>query len=577
MQILEKIKNKISLAINETIENAEIQVRDLNYPVERKMGDLSLACFSLAKILSQNPADIARDLAEKLKSRKAEINCSVVEAVGPYLNFRLDHETLISETLENILKQKEKYGQSDILAGKRIMVEYAHPNPFKAFHIGHLRNAILGRTICDLLESQGAEVIRVNYQGDVGMHIAKCLWSLSKINPEDYPESIDDKIKLITRSYAEGASAFKEDEVAQAEIREINKKIYSREDAKINKLWELGKKWSLDKFHVIFARLGVRFEREYMESETLELAQDKIKEGIRKGVFKESEGAIILPGEKHGVDTRVFLSSEKLPTYEGKEMGLAFMEFSDFGEIDLCIHNVAVEQISFFKTTFKAQELLDPELFRGKQYHHAYEFVGLKKGKMSSRSGNVVLGEEILDLACEKIYKKICEREELEKKDLENLAEKIGVSAVQYSFLQISPKKYLAFDMEASISFEGNSAPYLQYTYVRIKSILEKANFDVQNAKIQTQNLSQDLEYEIILKLAKYGEVVRDAARDYDPSELCKYLFELAQIFNDYYHKHSILKVEQDIQEARLILLECVRQVLENGFGILGIQIVEKM
>ena len=574
MVLIKELKKQIIKLINQEIKS-DLSSDDLVYPPKNISGDISFPCFSLSKILQDNPNSIANDLSKKLLNRE-EIKNSFekIEVAGPYINFFFKKEKIIQNTLEKIQEKKKKFGTNKKLESKRIMVEYAHPNPFKAFHIGHLRGTILGGAICSLLESQGAEVIRVNYQGDVGMHIAKCLWALMQIDKKDYPENIDEKIKLITKSYAKGATAFKDNEKIQKEIREINKKIYSRVDEEVNQIWDLGKKWSMDKFHKIFDRLGVWFEREYMESEVLDLAQQKIEEGIKKGVFVESKGAIVLPGEKHDVDTRVFLNSEKLPTYEGKEMGLCYMEFSDFGKIDLCIHNVAVEQISFFRTTFKAQELLDPEIFKGKQHHNVYEFVGLKKGKMSSRTGDVILCEDILNEAVLKIKDLIKDRD-LNQKD--ELAEKIGIGSVKYSFLKISPKKYLAFDLDESVNFEGDSAPYIQYSYTRIKSILDRNKFSFEVQKIDAKKLSEKIEYDLVLKLSKYEEILEIATKNYDPSELCKYCFELAKQFNDYYHQVNISNAEFSIKEQRLILIYSISIVIENIFSLLGIDLVSEM
>jgi len=564
--ILKKIKQKIL---------TQIKIKDINiftYPPNPEMGDLSLPCFDLAKKEKKNPAEVAEDLKNKIKIDSEII--SEIKVIGPYVNFFINKKYLAKKVLENISKEKEKYGSNQNLAGKRIMVEFAHPNPFKAFHIGHLRNLILGESIVRILEAQGAEIIRVNYQGDVGMHIAKCLWAFQKIDSANYPKSSDEKVALIGKCYVDGASAF-EDEEIKKEITIINKKIYSKEDEKINQLWNLGKKWSLEKFHEIYKRVYSWFEREYMESEVIEDCLKYIQKAQDKKILEKSQGAIIFNGDKYGLDTRVFLNSEGLPTYDGKELGLAYKEFADFGKIDLCIHNVAVEQISFFKVNFKVQELLDKEKFKNKQYHNAYEFVGLKLGKMSSRKGDVVLGNDIFNQANEKIKEKMLEVKKITNK--KEIIEKIAIGAVKYSFLNISSKKYLAFDLDESVSFSGNSGPYLQYTYARINSIFRKSEIENQISDINFENLSEDKEFALILQLAKFEEIVEKAGENYEPSEIAKYLFELTQIFNDYYHSVSVLKVEEDIKNARLFLLQGVKQVIANGLNLLGIKTVEEM
>ncbi len=572
MYTLGKIKNEIVKKVNKALGKEKIQASDLVYPPDFEMGDLSLPVFELSKKLKAKPNEIVEKLVGKIKIDKF---ISKVKAIGPYLNFTINKEYLTREILGEIGKLKNKYGGSRELKGKKIMVEFAHPNPFKSFHIGHLRNILLGESIVRILEAHGAKIIRTNYQGDVGMHIAKCLWAFQKVKPSAYPKTADKKAALLGKCYSQGAKAFEAKAKAKKEIIEINKKIYTREDKKIIKLWELGKRWSLEKFYEIYQRVDTVFDREYMESEVMADGVKYVKQALKKEILKKSDGAVVFVGKKYGLDTRVFLNSAGLPTYEGKELGLAHKEFTDFGKIDFNIHIVAIEQKSFFKVTFKVEELLNEKMFKSKQYHHAYEFVGLKKGKMSSRKGEVVLGNNILNEANERIAKIIKDRKEIKNK--QELAEIVGVGAVKYGFLKISPFKYLAFDIEASVNFSGDSGPYLQYTYARIQSIMRKSQ--ISNLKLQITNykLEHEKEYQLVLKLAKYPEVVLKAGENYDPSEIAKYLFELAQEFNDYYHSLPVLKAEKEVREARLALITAVSQVLKNGLDLLGIKAVDMM
>lgn len=573
MYTLDKIKEHVVDLINKSLEQDIIQMSDLSYPPNSEMGDLSLACFNAGKELKKSPADLASELFKNIEPDKI---IAGVKSMGPYLNFSLNKEFLFENTLGNINELQDDYGKNQSLKGQKIVIEFAQPNPFKSFHIGHLRGTILGESLCRLFESQGAEVVRVNYQGDVGMHIAKCLWSFREVDKNEYPDSPDEKVALLGKCYAVGAKAFEEDKVAKVMIKQINKLIYTGEDKEIKELWELGKKWSMEKFHEIFNRLGTSFQREYMESEVMEDGMKYVQEAIDKNILEESEGAIIFNGKKYNLDTRVFLNSEGLPTYEGKELGLAFKEFTDFGEIDLCIHNVATEQISFFKVTFKVQELLNSELFKGKQYHNAYEFVGLKSGKMSSRKGDVVLGNDILNEAVEKVYSLVEEKGNAD--DIEETSEKVGVGAVKFGFLKISPFKYLAFDMDESVSFEGDSGPYIQYTYVRIQSILKKAGkLDLVFTNSFSDNLTEDKELQIVKKLAKYPEILKEAHRTYDPSEVAKYLFELSKFFNDYYHSIPVIGADDNLKLARIVLVRSIGQVIKNGLEVLSIETVDKM
>ncbi|MFA5248275.1 MAG: arginine--tRNA ligase [Patescibacteria group bacterium] len=565
-----KIKNGIAANLSKIL-NKEVFAKELVLTPNQEMGDLGWPIFALAKELGRNPAELAKEIAKKYPTE----NNIKAKATGPYLNFVINKKYLAKNIIKEIEEQKEKYGHNENLKNKKIMVEFAHPNPFKSFHIGHLRNILLGESIVRVLEAQGAKVIRTNYQGDIGMHIAKCLWSFQKIDSKDYPTTTDLKVALLGKCYAEGSQAFENIPEAQAEIKEINKKIYSGEDEKIKNLWTLGKNWSLEKFHEIYQRVYSHFDCEYMESEMITDCREYIKQAEVKGILEKSDGAIVFKGEKHGLETRVFLNSEGLPTYEGKELALAYREFSDFGKIDLCIHNVAVEQKSFFAATFKVEELLDEKRFKGKQYHNAYEFVGLKKGKMSSRLGNVILGNDILNEAKENIKKIIAEKNNSLGDDK---IEIIAVAAVKYAFLKISAFKYLAFDMEESINLSGNSGPYILYTYARIQSIFKKIiNHKTLIINTDFEKLSDTREFSLIKKLAIYSEIIEAATKNYDPSEIAKYIYELAQMLNDYYHAIPILQADEETKNARLALLNSISQVIKNGLGLLGIEVVEEM
>ena len=572
----------------------------LDHPRDETHGDyFTNIAFQVAGDVAMPPMTVAQSLSEALTGSPAAASVvGNVEVAKPgFVNIFLKQEVLTGE-LAAIIKDPENYGKSGILAGKRIMFEYAHPNPFKAFHIGHLRNIILGESLIRLLEANGAEVIRVNYQGDVGMHIAKCLWALKSIDPVSYPKDATARVALIADCYVKGAAAYEVDEAAKREIEAVNKLIYSRTDERVNELWELGKGWSLDKFHEIYQRVYATFVREYMESETLPFIDAEVQRGIAMGVLTKSKGALIFDGAPYGIDTRVYMTGEGLPTYESKQLGLVpNMEFKDFGNIDLLIFNVAVEQISYFKSTIKAIELIHPEL-ADRQYHNPYEFVGLKKGKMSSRKGNIVLGEVILNEAAANIRKILEKRGEipdtdkrgdLSESEIAELAEVIGVGAIKYSFLNVSPFSYLAFDMKTSLNFEGNSGPYLQYTFARANRIVSDGreaglyedlakDAEKLSAEKLAQLLKDEQEVALLRQLYKFPEVIIEATKHLSPNILCAYLFDLAQRFNLFYKHNPVLKEkDQDLRTARIVLTQAVATIVKRGLDLLGIKTVERM
>ncbi len=570
------LKKQISALLKEATEALGIIIPEdkitLSFPQHKQFGDLSTNLpLTIAKDVNQNPQELAQKIVANITDgQKKKLQIEKIDIVAPgFINF-----TIATEYYTDLLSTKfteDTFGTGDNLAGKRIMMEYAHPNPFKSFHIGHLRNIILGESLIRLLENQGAEVIRVNYQGDVGMHIAKCLWSFMKVDPSLYPQASDEKVALLGKCYAEGATAFEENEESKKEIKEVNKNIYTKEDPKTIELWNLGKQWSMEKLHEIYKRVGSHFVKEYMETEVTDLGLEKVQIALDKGILKKSDGAIIFDGAEYGLDTRVFLSSEGLPTYEGKELGIAYREFTDFGKIDLCIHNVAVEQISFFKVTFKVEELLDETLFKGKQYHNAYEFVGLKKGKMSSRKGDVILGNDILNEARDRIRAKIKD-ESTEHKD--QIAETLGVGSIKYSFLKISPKTYLAFDIDESVNTEGDSAPYIMYAYTRAQGILNQVK-KTGNNKLEAKEISEIM---LVKHIAKFPLITLQATNEYAPHSLAAYLYDLAQLFSRFYTECPVLSIKDSaIKESRIGLTAATAQVLKKGLYLLGIETIDKM
>lgn len=569
-------KTSIKYELKSIIANAlklnpdEVELNQNN--PEDGRGDYSC---SIALAIAQKNNEKSIDVANKFLAQiQANELIEKVEVAGSgFLNFFINKERIASDFID----AKEIHKP---LAGKKIMLEFAHPNPFKAFHIGHLRNIILGESLVRILEKIGADVIRTNYQGDVGMHIAKCLWAFKEVPESDYPQDVTERVQLIAKCYTKGAKAF-DDPVIQEEIKEINKKIYTKEDETINKLWDLGKKWSLDKFHQIYEIVDSHFDREYMESETLPFIEAEMKKAIESGILTKSEGAIIFDGSKYGIETRVYQNSRGLPTYEGKQLGLVIpMEMKDFGKLDLLLFNVAVEQISFFKSTIKVIELMYPE-FAGRQYHNAYEFVGLKSGKMSSRTGNVVLGEDIINEAIKRISKIVNEREAMKDDDKAETSQIVGVGAIKYSFLNISPTSYLAFDLEKSLSFEGNSGPYIQYTYTRANKIVKDSKIKLEEIK-QDKNFittnASDEEVKLIKKILQFQTVITDSAKHLSPNILTTYLFELSQQFNTYYKFNSILKAENDeLIKFRVSLTANILKIISEGLRLLGIKVPSSM
>lgn len=573
------MESTIIQLLKKVIDTEHYDKIQVSYPLRFEYGDFSTnIALRLEKAYKKPASAIAADLCEKLSKMKHK-DIVRIEVVEPgYINFYFDN-TVYERELKRILTEKENFGTNTQLDKKRIMVEYGHPNPFKVMHIGHLRNFCIGESLTRLLEGAGAEVIRTNYQGDVGMHVAKTVWAIQKkiknseLRIENMEErDVDEKVDFLGKSYADGATAYEKDEGTKKEIQAINAALYNRTDEEVEKIWQFGVRWSLAKFHEMYSRLGTHFDREYMESETLSLAYEKVNEALQKGILKKSSGAVIFNGAPFKLDTRVFLNSQGFLTYEGKELGLAYMEFLDFGKLDKCIHNVAVEQVSFFAVTFKVEELLDSTIFKGKQYHNAYEFVGLKKGKMSSRTGKIVTAQSILDEAYEKIRAIVGENKmSLSEKDIDRIA----VGAVKYSYLKMSPFKYLAFDLDESLSFKGDSGPYLQYTYARARSVLKKFRIKNLELKIEHESSLSDLnkhETALLRHLMKFPNTVLRSMHEYSPHYIATYLNDCAQLFNTFY---TLCPIRES--PLRLDITEATSYVMKNGLYLLGIETLERM
>jgi len=391
-------------------------------------------------------------------------------------------------------------------------------------------------------------------------------------------------VEFLAQAYVAGNKAYEENEEAKQKINTINKQIYAK-DPSILELYKTTRQWSLDYFDTIYKRVGSHFDRFYFESESFDIGKKLVTEYVKKGVFEESEGAVIFPGKKYGLHNRVFITSEGNPTYEGKDVGLAKLQFDEYHP-DQIIHCVASEQTEYFKVIFEAISQVFPET-KGKEHHLIYGWVRLKEGKMSSRSGNVVLGEWLLD-ETKKEMLSILESSDrgYTEKQKEEIAEKTSLAAVKYAFLKVSTQQEIAFDIKESVNINGDSGPYLLYAYARCKSVMEKqktknnvvipakAGILLDQKKIpgQARDDINKEEHEVIRLLSFFPEIVENAGMKFAPNILCSFLFDLAQSYNLLYAKHEILN-----NELRMMLTQKTAETLKQGLYLLGIETVERM
>jgi len=564
------LRDEVLKVLKNVVKGIDLE-KTLETPPDPKFGDLaSNVCFSLSKKLKKAPHVIAEEIIKEIKIPKGS-SITKVEAKAGYINFFFDYSRIAKLSLKKILKEKNSYGASKTGKKKRIMVEFAHPNTHKGFHIGHLRNICIGESVSRILEFTGHKVVRTNYQGDIGPHVAKCLWGFINLHERKAPKK--NKGDWLGEVYAEAARKFNENDKVKQEVMEINKKLYAR-DKEYLKLWRMTRKWSLDDFDEIYKELGTKFDKLYFEAEVEKRAIEISKKLLKKGIAKLSEGAIIIDLSKHDLGIYVLLTKEGNPLYESKDLALAEQQFSDF-KINKCIHVVGAEQKFYFQQLFKVFELIGSP-GAGKSQHLVYELVTLKKGKMSSRLGTIVLYNQLKDEMLKKTLKEIETRNpKISKKKKLDLAKKIGLGALKYGMLRISFDKLLVFDMEEALQLEGNTGPYLQYAHTRCDGILKKAKKWKQN--FENENLLNE-EKKIIKKLIEFPDLVGQTLKDLKPHYICNYAYDLANIFSEFYHACPVLKAEtKKLRGFRLTLVKATKITLKNSLSLLGIDTPEKM
>ncbi|MFH1561412.1 MAG: arginine--tRNA ligase [Patescibacteria group bacterium] len=564
------------LVIQATLKLDGVGREDLNsfsveHPADSSHGDYATnVAMVLAGKLKRNPLEIAKLIKDNFE-KTPEID--KIEVVAPgFINFYLSKSYLSSQASQllstsTFAKSMGKSGKIQPI--KKVMVEFAHPNTHKELHVGHMRTLILGEALSRILVFCGREVFRANYQGDIGPHVAKSIWGVEKLLAErnltwDRAEelSLTEKAHLLGEGYVLGNQKYDIGEAKEA-IDQINNQIYDKDD-KIMSVYQRTRKWSLDYYDSFYQRFDTKFDRLFFEGDAFGLGKAKVEENIGR-VFEKSQGAIIFDGGKYGLNKRVFITNDGNPTYEGKDMGLVYLQYQAF-PFDLVIHVVANEQIGYFKVVIKAMELMDSQ-FAGKQYHLPMGMVNLIGAKMSSRTGVILKVDGLLD-EIKKLLEVKIDSEVKSRMEREKIAEIETIAAVKYANLKTDPKLNVAFDINESVSLHGNSGPYLQYTYARCFSVLLQAKV---KPELKGENWNEE-EMALLRTFYRFSEVILLSAEEFSPHFLCQYLFELAQKYNLFYQKHKILG-----DPNRLFLTQVTANVLKIGLDLLGIEVLEKM
>ena len=493
------------------------------------------------------------DGRERSGSKKFQISLSM----PGFLNFTLPDEYYYTKIIDLSTNFRENIS-SDEYSGKTVICEFSDPNPFKVLHVGHLYTSIVGDSISRLFEYSGAKVIRANFGGDVGLHVAKTMYILQQKPIENL--TIED----IAKCYVEGTAAYEDSEEAHAEITELNKKIYqinqnNEHDTALAELYWKGRELSYDYFKDFYAQIGVKFDKFYPESTVADLGLKKVKEELKNGVYKMSDGAVIFNGEKYGLHTRVFINKEGVPTYETKDVGLIFTKWQDY-HFDKSVVITGSEQLDYMKVMLKSVEQYAPELV-AKTSHLTHGLVKLPGNvKMSSRKGNFLKAVDVLNMV----------RDEL-KTEYNSTDDTVALAATKYAFLKYKMGGNIIFDPKESVKMTGNSGPYLLYSAVRAKKILANCK---NNAETQDGAYS-NYEKNLAKKILEYKEILGEAVAEMAPHKVAGYLYELAQEFSRFYEHCPV--AGSDREAERVTLTKVYLDTMAHGLNILGINIPEEM
>lgn len=574
--------NSIAKAIN--IEHIKIKTDSIivENPPNPEMGDIAFPMFQFSKLLKKSPKEIAllcRD--ELLLYQGKEGDRGKPVAAGPYLNIKLNHPFVSETVISSIEKAKDEYGRGISLNNRRITIEFSCPNTNKPLHLGHLRNDAIGMSLSNIFKASGALVRKVNLINDRGIHICKSMLAYQKFADGNTPEKEGIKSDhFVGKYYVFFNDWASKDPTAEPAAREMLKK-WEQGNKEVLSLWRRMNTWAIEGIRKTYKTTGVEFDKIYFESETYKLGKEDVLKGLEKGVFyKEKDGSIWVDLTDYGLDKKVLLRSDGTSLYLTQDIGTAIQRYKDW-PFDKLIYVVASEQNYHFKVLFKVLKMLGYP-WADNLYHLAYGMVNLPEGKMKSREGKVVDADDLF-IQLKNLAKKeiISKGRDSEITDLDKTAESIAIGALNYYLLQVSPYKDMIFIPEESISFTGNTGPYLQYMGARISSVLRKY-YEGRNrysgGVFNPELLNGKEEWELIKMLGYFPELVENAAGEKNPSLIAVYLYELAKHFSRFYHDNPILhNDERDLIETRIVLAKSVLQVLKNGLKLISVPFLDRM
>lgn len=564
------IANKISKVTK--IEEIELE-KYIETPKDTKNGDYSFPCFILAKKLKKAPPIIANEIKENIEKEDIEDkNIEKIEVVGGYLNFFISKEVLIKEVLEEV-SNTEEYGKSEIGQGKNIIVEYSSPNIAKPFHIGHLRTTLIGNALYKIYKYLGYNVTGINHLGDYGTQFGKMIEAYKMWGNEYNLE--EDPINKLMDMYVRINALCKEDEKVLEQCRE-NFKLLESGDKYCVDLWNKFKNLSMSEFEKIYNILNIKFDSYNGEAFYSDKMEEVVKILEEKGKLVESEGAKIVDLEYAGINTPCIIQkADGSSIYATRDLA-AIMYRAKTYDFDKCLYVVGSEQNLHFKQIFEvAKYLVEPKYSNGLE-HISYGMVSLPTGKMSTRLGNIVKIDDLINGTIEKALEIITEKNpDLENK--EEVAKKVGIGAIAFNTLSTSSIKDQVFDWNTALNFQGETGPYIQYSYVRTKSVLEKAGFVPELKDIKIENLTDEYSLEILKLIYNFEDILIQVTEKNEPSILSRYLIDLAKAYSSFYNENKIIIEDKELQNARVYLTYVVGKVLKQGANLLGIEMPEKM
>lgn len=571
MNKLRNFKKIIAKQISKTIEINEKELESyIETPKDSKNGDYAFPCFRLAKELRKAPPAIANEIKEKIETVE---EIEKIEVAGGYLNFFINKETLAKEVLEEISKT-EQYGKSEIGREKNIVIDYSAPNIAKPFHIGHLRSTVIGGALYNIYKYLGYNVTGVNHLGDYGTQFGKLIegykmWG-EEYDIEKYP------INELTKIYIRINEACKNDEQILENCRNNFKKLEDG-DPYCVEIWKKFRELSLQEFQKVYDLLGSKFDSWNGES----FYSDKMPEVIdilqKTGKLVESQGAKIIDLEDKGINTPCIIEkSNGSTTYATRDLAAILYRARTY-DFDKALYVTSYEQVLHFKQVFEVAKLLGlDEKYTDGLEHVSFGMVLLPEGKMSTREGNTIKLEELLNEAISRA-KEIIEQKNPDLENKEEVAKKVGIGAVIFNDMSASRIKDEVFDWNTILNFQGETGPYIQYTYVRTKSVLEKAGYLPKLEDVNTKNLSDDYSMAILKLIYNFEDVLVQVTDKNEPSILARYLIDLAKAYSSFYNENKIIVEDKDVQNARVYLTYATSEVLKQGANLLGIEMPEKM